>query len=476
MMNKTDQTGLVLLVSTIMMRSTKKISPDSVVSSMASTILTSTTDQVVRELFPISQEKENNLASYQLDQSIQIEVDSESNFGSDVSVASEGTHASFNDGRISRIGQNMYDDTDSPIENNSEVKAFPGCHGAFHRTPKNFSTMFNVFDASRKKDEYDEAMSNSVNDAVTEVASNIDQSVVFWERKIDSLEREIKTLKGIIKSDSVTILQLKTELSTFKEKELLLRAVTCDQCGDLTTEQTVQGIIEEIEVSNQSDGMSISDTEAQLRLENKAFASQIVNSETEIQETRDIISQIAESNVRLNMELSELRTQTVPHQEYIDNEVPTYKTLQSDMIYLESRMRVIEHRIESGCFCRCAQNDESTSSRPIRPRSNIEEPMHDELFSTAAVNDNVDDRKPQNESDCTDIEVSIDGTIITIIGSDTTTQEMECNTDHTLRDTGSEQSPPYLMQNLENVETDCNFCDCLRTASPTIDSNIASNN
>ena len=453
-----------------MMRSPTKLSPDSVPSLSATTTSSTFTDQVVRELFPIPREAMSGNKLYASGDSLHAEVDRESLFGSDISVASEGTYvSSSDDDRMIHPEQNDNRDDDSP-EDGSQVKMFPGCHGAISLPPNFPSTMFNIFDSSHKKGAYDDAKSaaNSVNDAATEVASNIDHSILLWERKIDSLEREIATLKGIIKSDSVTILNLKTALSEYQEKECLPSdGFISEQGSELSVQQfkeyeeTIQQLHDEIEVLTKKEGDDDKlNIEAQLQLQNEIFASQIIESESEIRKSQDIISQIAEDNVKLSMELSVLRAQPLRELECVDDKtiLPDSIVLQADMVRMKNWMADIEKKLESGFYCKCTQHNQFPCNDAIE--ENTLYPRNCEPLLDTEVDEEIDEVETKDEVNCSDVEVTIEGMIITNTGTEATTQAPE---DHNLPQKTISHAP--FTPTLGVAETDCNFCGCLRTTS-----------
>ena len=467
----------------IMVRSPTKVTPDSVPSVSATTAASSFTDQVVRELFPLPQDDGNDSERQRLGESLHIEVDSESMFGSDISVASEGTYVSTDDERQHRTGQLEYRDGESPVDD-SQIKMFPGCHGTIDLPPNFASTMFNIFDSSHKKSTQDDGKSagNSVNDAVTEVASNIDHSILQWERKIDSLEREIATLKGIIKSDSVTILSLKTALSEYQEREIpSKRDLILEQEIELSTQQvkeyeeTIQHLHDEIEVlSKHEDNKDNESIEAQLQLQNELFASQIIETETEIRQTQDIMSQILEENAKLRRELEELRSQPIPQLESQGIEISDSNVvLHTELLHVQNWMKDIEQKLESGFYCKCTLDRRGPSN--VIVDSHVVYPENLEQLFDSDDDDEIDENKPVDELSGPDIEVKIDGTIITAAtGTETRTvaADEKLRSNNTSKCNEDEPFNDRCMQTLEVVYTDCNFCDCLRTKSITNETNL----
>jgi hypothetical protein len=460
-----------------MLRSSTKQSPDSLPSLSATTVTSSSyTDQVVRDLFPEIQDDDDDkfIERYRIGESLRIEIDKESSYGSDISVASEGTYLSIDNDNPNRIEQQKYQDGDSP-KKRSEVKIYPGCHGAIHLPPSFASTMFHMFDSSNKRNVPDDAQStaNSVHDAATEVVSNIDHSTLQWERKIDSLEREIATLKGIIKSDSVIILSLKTALSEYQEREILSNhdMVPEQDVCDLSTQQfkeyeeTIQHLHDEIEVLTTKEDRENDCHEAQLQLQNELFASQIIETETEIRETREAMCQMVEENAKLSMELLEMRAQAGQEEGEKEMEIIESKiNLQEEILTIKKKINEMEQKLESGFYCRCFAPESSDPCKTFTDTNAVDLRNVEPLF-----NDDVDDEsnedKPTLELNDLDIEVTIDGTIITTAGT-----EKDLEADENLRASSASKcigalSDAPMNQACEVAETDCNYCDCLRNKS-----------
>jgi hypothetical protein len=444
------------------MHSISNISPDSVPSLSATSTSSTLADRVVRELFPRPLLDGNEIDRNDFRRrGRDVDNDEDSPFGSDISVASEGTNAPINNHRDSLEYSSSQYCTQSNSPNQSEIGMFPNCHSTIDLTPKGLATIFNIFDASQNNDTYDaRSTANSVNDALTEVASNIDHSILVWERKIDSLEREIATLKGIIKNDSVTILRLKTELTVMQEQDLLSLDLISEQGSSGISndnEETIQNFPEGIEVLVKEDETKESNNdEVQLRLENELFASQIIENESEIRETRDMMSQIAEENVKLSMELSDLR--------YEHEETPSsYDIINAELSSMKFKLREIEKKLEVGYFCRCSQTNEHPVTFDIMPST-------DELScDIEPVNEgcslDVMTTEPTDEVDQTDIEVTIEGVIIACTSKEEiriirNSRDNFCVTVGNANIEGSQHT-----RRLDVVETNCNFCDCLRLDS-----------
>jgi chromosome segregation ATPase len=159
-------------------------------------------------------------------------------------------------------------------------------------------------------------------DAVTTLTSNVDPySTVGWERKVDSLERELKTLKDIIKTDSDQRLKLQAEIETLRSTKTETSSGTgvpggsvdalMQERDDLRERdsqhlETIKILTEELNTLAKT---SQSSRELdQLRLENELFASQIVENENEMQELRSTLKILEEENKRLIDEIANVQT------------------------------------------------------------------------------------------------------------------------------------------------------------------------
>jgi predicted nuclease with TOPRIM domain len=259
----------------------------------------------------------------------------------------EGTEVSIGGGRYHVHGDTDYHsifDSDSSIASESfDARADqqhddPGAHRPYLRhileslpaeciellhgsyvgegrlSPKELAAIYNIFDASQKHETRSQRSVDSGNDAVTEITSNIDQSTVTWERKIDSLERENVTLKEIIAADSATILRLKTELSRMEDEQRPpdKNLATLEQETLRQQEETIKLLRQEIETLTKAAKVpnATSKELEQLRLENELLAAQIVENEAEVVETRRSIKQLAVENVELKLELSKQKSGT----------------------------------------------------------------------------------------------------------------------------------------------------------------------
>jgi hypothetical protein len=235
-------------------------------------------------------------------------------FDSDSSIASESFDAQANQQHDDAAVHRPY------LRHNLESLPAEGIellHGSYigegRLSPKELAAIYNIFDASQKHETRSQRSVDSGNDAVTEVTSNIDQSTVTWERKIDSLERENATLKEIITADSATILRLKTELSRMEDEEQappINNLVAVEQETLKKQEDTIKLLKQEIQTLSKAAKVpnAASKELEQLRLENELLAAQIVENEAELVETRRSIQQLAVENVELKLELSKQKS------------------------------------------------------------------------------------------------------------------------------------------------------------------------
>lgn len=143
--------------------------------------------------------------------------------------------------------------------------------------------------------------------AVTTVTSNVaNNSTSCLDYKVESLERECKTLKDIIKADSTTIVKLKGEIQQFRSKYSDSNIIAQleevrnerNRLRELTSQQNKkeQALKKELAVvaeASHAQSMAKKETD-QLRLENELFASQIVENESEIRRMYSIVEQLKE--------------------------------------------------------------------------------------------------------------------------------------------------------------------------------------
>jgi regulator of replication initiation timing len=425
----------------ITMPSATEISPESAPSLSATSHASSHADHIVRELFPTRRREGTEVELNEFGQAQLREEDSqESSIGSNISVSSSGN--------IDMPSVQLRYHDESP--EGSAVNVFPGsCQGAVDFSPKGLATMLNIFDASQRNDAFEAiSTSDSVNDAVTEVTSNIDHSIVAWERKMDSLEREITTLKEIIKADSVTILCLKTDLCDMQERELQMldeinkheRSLSMSLEERKTNAETIQHLQEKINALTGVDGgKDASRDDEQLRLENELFASQIIDNESEMRENRKIISQIAEENAALTLELEDLRLEPAVGVSVSDN------PLKTEIDSLSSKIADLEHKLEHGYYC--------CHKRNIDQRAET-------TGNTSVLTDDETVDHP-------DVEVTITGEIISAAGCILEAPEADyfMVPRRHAEIIPVEDSKPDQKNEPVVADQDCSFCDCLRVTN-----------
>lgn len=449
-----------------------KVSPESAPSISATTASSASyIDQVVRELFhpsPVTL----------LNQDIELKdihpINRETLDVSSLSVDSDTSVTNHAD----------IDCFDSTLRDNRYDTVFPGCHGTVNLSgsSKNLATMFNIFDASQNDNNNDAystdanstSKNSSMNDAATEIVSNIDHSIVIWERKIDSLEREIATLKSIIKADSVTILRLKTEIAAFHETETPQQSH-----GGKSDEETIQLQNEEIEVLSTRLAKKVipNDNRNQLRLENELFASQIIENESEIREARDMIAQIAEENMKLNVEVSELRAQqsSLLQQESVDEVIDLttkYNSLKAEMVCMANWMAEMEQKLEKGYYCKCSQGRYAVSQKSIEGTMGTIDAMGSNLLDDESLdschnngsNEEAEERNTGKDVLDSDVEVTIEGEIITSTGTEGRSEPLKCLTANSAQD-GDPSNLSRIKSNADVVGTGSNFCGCLRVTN-----------
>lgn len=164
------------------------------------------------------------------------------------------------------------------------------------------------------------------NDAVTEVTNNFCHHPKIDSRmRVESLEREIATLKEILQSDSTNILKLKTNLENIRinaSKHLVeaqrlrieLHAVTKerDELNERELEhlETIRVLKLEIDKVTQKvqDLFLTSEELDRIRLENELFASQIIENEIEMRQIQSILQLIQGENETMQLELQQLRS------------------------------------------------------------------------------------------------------------------------------------------------------------------------
>lgn len=454
--------------------------PDSVPSLSALSSASTDPGDVARVLFQ-TPEHEQNKETLKLSRSADEKA---SLFGSDISVASsesDGTivetyptarASDFQPILMPTSSQNLVKENDQTSES---IPVPATCHGALSMTPQDLAGMFNIFGiAPKPADDSPELLSPSSiaadsgvetdTDAVTEVTSNVDTSVISWDRRIDSLERECATLKDIIKSDSVRILQLRTELAWLRGKGPAVDSPTKKQVDALKREkdtllqreslhlETIKLLKKELEemAEAKNESPAISKELEQLRLQNELLASQIVENETELRA-------LETENSLLKEELANMRKQeTVPIASSKDDSGSSRDELEAQVASLFAKISEIEsdrERRDKALADESRQTHEELATIKtliLEPQPHIPEELHAERESDAA------EQKAANDSDA--VEVTLEGQIITT-------------------SSGSEEEnsqPAFTSKKEQNPKPDASqecgaFCDCFPSASSAED-------
>lgn len=289
-------------------------------------------------------------------------------------------------------------------------------------------------------------------DALTEVTSNVDHSVINWDRRIETLERECATLKDIIRSDSVRILQLRTKLEAarghgqrgnFRKQrvlEILKRenaALLAQESQLLETIAELRAKIMELENMQNNKCLTMSNETELLRLQNELLANQIVTNEADLH--------------ALSLENTELKEQLVK-----DATTPGHpKTIEDDYF---------RDTLQDQLSALVVQITEIGKERERRDKV-IEEDnrqIHDELAAIAIIHPpssphQSDDQDYKDEMGtkvepcgCDDVEVTLEGQIIT--------------TNSMLDD---KENYPTRVPNIKALADDDQdgFCGCLQSLS-----------
>jgi len=406
--------------------------PDSVPSLSALSSASDDPGDVKRALFQTPESECNKRA---LSYSRSEEDETDSLFGSDIiSEASENLASTDKVSRAHYIAPLLMPTTTQNLtkeraESSNQLQ--PACHSALGLSRSEFTEMFSMFGMNKKPSTLSQDLHspNSMTadlgtpetDAITEVTSNVDHSVISWDRKIDSLERECATLKDIIKSDSVRILQLRTELSTLRgngpaidsptqkqvdalklEKDALLRRESLH----LETIKTLKHELKELVKKENNTNPAIPKELEQLRLENELLASQIVENEAELH--------------ALETENLELRGELAKHQ----SGVHVTSTSRQEEAQSESGSSRIELRTQvASLFAKIAEI-ESERDRRDKAFADDSRQTHEELESikTMILEPKISPPKfeklqPEaNETPCAEeyeVEVTLEGEIIT---------------------------------------------------------------
>lgn len=118
-------------------------------------------------------------------------------------------------------------------------------HGSDHGG-KRLSQIFEEYanDDFHEKESSTHSEADSQTDVETTVASNVDMtgSSNAWERKVDDLERSCATLKEIIRCDSKTMLQLKTDISMLRESSNISNCTNFDKTTILSLQTELRRV------------------------------------------------------------------------------------------------------------------------------------------------------------------------------------------------------------------------------------------
>lgn len=445
--------------------------PDSI-PSLAELSHTSTiADDVARVLFLTPEHEGTEVAlGYNRSQSGE---DDEKEFGSDISIASEGdrTFVNFEHSKHPAGQLKSLLNSEVEVQNTYGIEIFQNpCYGAMSLSRKELAAIFNVFDASQQNESLTSKsvasnFSDSGKDAVTEITSNtsnVDHSTIIWERKIDSLERECATLKEIIKADSATILRLKTELSEMQTAESIrpskirseFDASSVKRERDdllkrelhyLETIKTLeQGIINKTKAKNSNETRKELD---QLRLENDLFASQIVENETELQKTRAVATQLEAENAKLKRALpppqqnESLQSNDKPRDGKIADEISSDRLLMAQVASLAARIALIENEIER-------IDSENRETDTFLNPTDIRIPLEMSQVERGKFHPRSSGMQQFAEAD--EIEVTIEGLIVTSSGIPDKQHDLNISL------------PPNTPTSPNPC---CSFCDCFPTAS-----------
>jgi len=465
------------------------LTPDSIPSLSALSSASDDPGDVRRILFQTPESEASNVKA--LTDSRSEEDETHSLFGSDIiSDASENGGGGFpgNGGGFNYISpllmptssQNLAKQRADCTDN---VTFQPTCHGALSISPKDIAGgMFSILGMNKNAgDSSQEALSPSSiaadfgaelsmttefgaePDAVTEVTSNVDHSVISWDRRIDSLERECATLKDIIKSDSVRILQLRTELSVARDKgpggdpsnqkvvEVLQRenaTLHSREFQHLKTIAVLKDHIEELENAQSSSPVMTKEIE-QLRLQNELLANQarepprnngfglpficsfvaVLPAESSVLRVRCKsltfsifpIFQIIENEAELNTiatENAELKERlakqtTVATPQNNGSEASSRDQLQTQVLSLFAKIEEIEN--ERARRDKAIEDDSRQTHKELATlKTMILEPESPPRLEDREIDFMPEECSSVDQGDCDDVEVTLEGQIITI--------------------------------------------------------------
>lgn len=338
--------------------------PDSSMPSMAEASGASSDTDISRVLFPSRTSKEGYLTYKGL------EIEMSSIAASDVSIAPGQGHAG-------NPVSPLHDDISSPTVSDvveDEVNIQRSCHAGLNLSPRQLADVFALFNGSRPSSR---ASVDSGTDATTAVISNVgppQPSVTPLDNEtpvsdssspptfkqvlqIDSLQRECSALKEIIRTDSASILKLKTNMDSLKANassnilemhRLRSELEQVKREKELLTEresqhlETVKILKQEVDKLTKMTETSSSQEIEQLRVENELFATQIIENEVEMREVRSVLEFLDSENtqMRKDLEAVQLRYQTGSLEEHKTNW--TTKDIAGQLTELSLRLALVE--------------------------------------------------------------------------------------------------------------------------------------
>jgi hypothetical protein len=156
------------------------------------------------------------------------------------------------------------------------------------------------------------------------------------------------------------------------------------------------------------------------------------------------------------MELTDLRTQQI--------ETPTsYNILNVELASLKTRLVDVEKKLVNGCFCRCSQTSGHRDTLETKKSDGYEHNCEDALVKEQSIVE-IMNKGESHEVDLPDIEVTIEGAIITATGNEEI-QIIQYNIEQKCPNpefAAVEKTIVQQKQCSDVVETNCSFCDCLR--------------
>lgn len=398
-----------------------------------------------------------------------VDDDEDSMFRSELSIKTD-RFGVFNDTHA--VSPSFHGGEKIGIQYDEGIETLHGSYlGDLRLTSYVFAGLYNIFDASQQRD----ASTASINDDVTEVTNNLDQSFdildqsnLSWERKTESLERENATLKEILASDSATILRLKTELSMYREDEqsqplgpLNAMETKCRVIENdvlLHNEAMIQQLQDEIHALTQAKPVdsTVSPKEIQqLRLENELLASQIVENESELLKTVERMKLMTVENTKLK-----IANQQAPSNRSLDyiliTQVASLTTRISDVErLLDDRRRPKEDRNFSTSE-RC-EGWGPTAVSPIKvyTKDGVADTLSKQFRNASFQIDQADEVEVFQLDHTGEVEVTIDGVIMASQG----TGSAGVRPDH--------PNPPPTESII--AEKRGRFCDCFRPSLAAVE-------